>query len=78
MKFHWESTDIRAGRKYSRPTIKEIWMVGYLSNVHDDRRYVSISMSDGMVTVPYSAEELATTLTDGRYVPIEFLNQEKT
>ncbi len=73
MKFQWETLDIKAARKYSRAGIKEVWMIGYLSNVHEDRRYVSVSMSDGMVTVPYSAEELAVNLTEGRYVPIEFL-----
>jgi hypothetical protein len=70
----WEAEDIRPGRRYSKQHIKEIWLIGYRADADDyEARYVSVSESDGMVTKPYTKEELAAILSEGGYVPINFL-----
>lgn len=70
MKIVWEESDIVVGTKYGRPDIKEIWMIGYIASEASSSNRVSISMSDGMVTLPSSPDAMAHMLTAGRYVPI--------
>ena len=74
MKFIWEPDDIKVGRKYSRPDITEIWLIGYIPSVDSTGpRYVSISMEDGMVTGGLTANVLSAGLTRNNYVPVEFI-----
>lgn len=72
MKFIWETGDIYAGRKYSKPNILENWMIGYMS-AGKGQQYVSVSMSDGLVTAPSSKERLAEILNYEGYIPLEFI-----
>jgi hypothetical protein len=75
MKFQWESKDIKPGRKFGRVGIDEIWMIGYLVEA-GYTRYVSVSMSDGMVATPScNKENMASFLTENRYEPIEFMEK---
>ena len=75
MKVIWESADIVAGRRYSREGLNDTWLIGYLSNETTEKRYVSISMSDGLVTLPKTKETLAYELTENGYVPVELLGK---
>ena len=70
MKYQWTADDIIVGRRYSTPGIREEWMIGYLSGVLGPAKYVSISLSDGMVTSPNTREELAKMLTEYGYSPV--------
>jgi hypothetical protein len=72
MKFVWEDSDIVVGSRYSREGVREVWMIGYLPAL-DERRYVSISLSDGMVTHPLYKHEMALSLTGQEYVPEKYL-----
>ena len=75
MKFIWEASDIKPGRKYGRADISERWMIGYLGALGGDKpRYVSVSTIDGMVTDASGREELARELTEHGYVPAEYLD----
>lgn len=76
MKVEWEESDIKPGRRYGRPKTAELWIIGFLAGANSDIRYVSISLSDGMVTKPASLAGLAATLTEGGYQPEELLPKE--
>lgn len=71
MKVIWEPDDIKPGKRYSKPGIGEEWIIGYLSDAHPSNktRYVSVSLSDGLVTEPLSKEDMARALTDQGYLP---------
>ena len=74
MKFIWEESDVLVGRKYSRPDISEVWMIGYRAELgHDDARLVSVSLSDGMVTMALTREEMVDMLNQNSYIPAEFI-----
>lgn len=75
MKVIWEAQDIRPGRKYGKPSHSEEWMIGFLSFVDGPQKYVSISMVDGMITPPMGELELAKSLTESGYVPVEILGR---
>lgn len=74
MKVEWEESDIVTGRKYSKKGISEIWMIGHVTHLFGAGKYVSVSLSDGMVTDVFTKEDLAKDLTEGEYVPLELLN----
>lgn len=73
MMFVWESADIKPGRKYSKEGIGETWLIGYRAEISTGRRYVSVSLNDGLVTEPKTQKELAAELSEHGYVPAEFL-----
>lgn len=73
MKFIWEPEDVRTGRTYSRRDIGETWLIGYLPHEESSAHFVSVSMSDGLVTLPKTRDALAQTLTSEGYVPSEIL-----
>lgn len=73
MKVQWEEKDIVAGRRYSREGLRETWQIGYLSGDLSEARYVSISMVDGMVTLPLTKAQMAENLTEHGYLPVELL-----
>ena len=74
MKVIWEPEDIVPGRKYGKPGIQEVWMIGYVAGADTWVRYTSISLADGMVlSGSCSAEALASKINDGGYIPIELI-----
>lgn len=73
MKFVWEESDIKPGRVYSKVGITEQWIIGYVPGLDSKSNRVHISLSDGMVLPPQTAEALAADLTEGGYVPLEYL-----
>jgi len=74
MKVIWGAEDIKPGRRYSKHGIEETWMIGYISAVDGPVRYVSVSDQDGMVTEPSTKEDLARSLTEHDYLPMELLD----
>lgn len=73
MKFIWEAKDITPGRRYSKGSINEKWIIGYLLHCNMEDKYVSISDQDFMVTKGHTKEELAKILTENEYMPVELL-----
>lgn len=74
MKFVWEEKDIIPGLQYGRPGMKETWIIGYHPNpAEEHRKWASTSLSDGMITVPYSTQEMAALLTRNEYVPLKLM-----
>lgn len=73
MKVTWEAEDITPGRRYSKPGIGEKWIIGYISDMNGQTRYVSVSEHDGMVTEPRTKERLAQVFTENGYMPVELL-----
>lgn len=71
MKVIWEEQDIIVGRKFKLPSANETWIIGHIPSRVGKEKYVTISLCDGMVTTPISAEWMASILTDGGYLPIE-------
>lgn len=74
MKVEWEPDDIIPGRRYGRNGLNEVWLIGYLAEANAPRKFVSISMFDGLVTRALTCEELAAELTHAGYVPVEILD----
>lgn len=70
MKIVWEAKDIKVGMLYSKPGIREKWMIGYRYDSKGDRQIVSISMDDGFVTHSTTEEDLARLLTIEGYWPL--------
>ena len=79
MKFIWEESDIRGGRKYGRDDLSEHWMIGYrpspVASVGNE--YFSVSMNDGMITVPMDKAAMARELTLLEFVPLVYLQAGK-
>lgn len=80
MKYIWEESDIEVGRYfYLKSHMKNIdslagstYKIGYLQieNGHvDDKRYVSIAITDGMVWGPFTKSEFAEMLNKYSYIP---------
>jgi len=76
MKVTWEAADITVGRRYSKPDLNEVWMIGYVPGESADTRFVSISTSDGMVTEMKTRARLADDLTKAGYIPYELLGRD--
>lgn len=76
MKVEWEESDIKPGRRYGKPLTAERWVIGFLAGSGNNARFVSISLSDGMVTKPSTLAGLAATLNEGGYQPEELLPKE--
>ena len=70
MKVIWEAEDIRPGRQYKMPGTKEVWMIGYEAD-RDKGMYVSVSLSDGMVSYEEKAVDFAESLNVAGYMPME-------
>lgn len=68
MRYEWEANDIQPGVRYTRKDISEVHMFGYMA-AREDRLLVSISLDDGMVQPPQTADEWAAMLTRARYEP---------
>jgi hypothetical protein len=69
MRITWEEKDIRAGLRYGKSSIRERWIIGYIASSTQEKRWVSVSLMDGMVTPAHSQHELAISLTESGYVP---------
>lgn len=84
MKFIWEAEDIKPGRYYYRNDKGHGADLGYLASVthkigfsteakgdgDGDRRYVAISMTDGLVCPCQTKQEFAEMLNEGKYIPL--------
>lgn len=84
MKCIWEEEDINAGQRYAKNEKTEVLIIGYLSlkpgqqseeDEKAERHTVGISTVDGMVTCLSTKQELAQILTEGKYLPIEWINR---
>jgi hypothetical protein len=77
MKVIWEESDIFAGRRYTKLGTTEIWLIGYRVDItapkNAAKRYIQISLSDGMCCAEGTAAQLAPALTEQGYIPIELV-----
>lgn len=74
MKVTWEEKDIICGRTLGKEGLNEQWLIGYrVTPPGDYKRYVTISLSDGLVSDPSTKEHLAGMLTDHGYLPKELM-----
>lgn len=70
----WEAKDIKAGRRVKKPGTREAWMIGYhATGCNGAGKYTLVSLNDGMVCPPQTAEQLAETLNLGGELPEELL-----
>lgn len=74
MKIVWEAKDIKVGLLYSKPGIREKWMIGYQYDEQGDRQIVSISMDDGFVTLSTTEDDLARLLNVEGYWPMSLID----
>ena len=77
MKFIWEEEDIRAGRMFSKPGNVEAQIIGYHVGSHEEDKWASVSLVDGMISTPTNRAIMATALTENGYIPVEFMGREK-
>lgn len=73
MRVIWDEDDVKVGRVYGKSGIKEQWLIGYRADLSGDARYVSVSTSDGMVTIPRTKRGMAENLSRNGYSPVEYL-----
>ena len=73
MKVIWEEDDIIVGRKFMKKGTSEIWIIGYTAFTNGEK-YVTVSLSDGMVTEAINADTMAKRLTQSNYLPIELFD----
>ncbi len=71
---NWHKSDIRGGLIIGRPNLNERWVIGFLAQINDECKYVTVSCVDGMVTKMRTKEELALMLTKDKYIPAELLD----
>lgn len=80
MKYIWEESDIEVGRYfYLANNSKNVdslagstYKIGFLQIENgpiDEKRYVSISIADGMVWGPFDKSEFAEMLNKNSYIP---------
>jgi hypothetical protein len=63
MKIEWQPEDITPGRIVGKPDRIERWMIGYLADpATPERKYVLVSLADGMVQPPCTADMMAVDL----------------
>ena len=74
MKIEWQPEDIQAGRRVGHPERIEQWIIGYMGAAKSDEpRWVLVSLSDGMVMVPITKEELCAKLNTMGDLPLELV-----
>ena len=79
MKAIWEEDDIIAGRRYTIPETNEVWLIGYRVDIEPQdqpkgpKKFVQISLNDGMCCCEATAADIARTLTYQGYLPLEFI-----
>jgi hypothetical protein len=75
VKVQWEANDITPGRILGKRGRSERWMIGYEAMPDDaSRRHVLISLSDGLVSPPATAEMMAVDLNKSGEIPLELLD----
>jgi len=72
MRCIWDPRDIKPGRIIGKPDRTERWMIGYIAD-RGTNRYVLVSLSDGLVTLPVPPDMLASQLTKEGELPSELL-----
>lgn len=70
MKVEWEAEDIVMGRRVTRYRGDEVYMLGYQGFL-GPKRYVLVSLSDGMTSECYTRVQLAEQLNSGGLKPLE-------
>jgi hypothetical protein len=79
MKIEWQAEDVQAGRRIGHPDHLEQQIIGYLGNMRsDEARWALVSLSDGMIMIPVTREELAAKLNAMGNLPIEMLPFDKS
>jgi hypothetical protein len=75
MKIEWQAEDIVAGRRIAHPGCSEQSLIGFVAAEHrsDHQAFVLISLSDGMVQPPMTAQAVADQLNRNGDMPIEFV-----
>ena len=73
MKCIWDEADIKCGQVVGKANKSERVTLGFLSNVFNSERFVTVSSLDGMVSNPMTKKELADSLTRYEYLPVELL-----
>lgn len=75
MKVEWIAEDIKPGRHVGKKDRNETWMIGYKADTKENEaRYSLVSLSDGMITTPITAEAMAQMLNKCGDLPIELLD----
>ncbi len=83
MKYTWTPDDIIAGRfvcanwtpkrsldQYPADNPTWVYKLGFLAGEDSPKRYVMVSMCDGMIPLAYTKEELAGHLTETDMIPM--------
>jgi hypothetical protein len=73
MKVTWEEHDIQPGQQIGKESIRERQMIGFLAAEHSEKRFVIVSLSDGMTQPPMGRKELSIWLTEGGWLPASVL-----
>lgn len=68
MKYTWEKTDIKGGRKLRRVT-NEPFMIGYIVGENSDAKYVLIDLRDGAVMRTQTKTQMAENLNAQGFSP---------
>ena len=76
MKIIWENSDFNTevslcGVVVNSGEETEHHMIGYMGGAFDsEAKYVLVSLRDGMVQGPWTVNEMAKELNDGKYLPV--------
>lgn len=73
MRVSWEEADVTPGRQVGKATIRERLLIGFLAAEHGEKRFVVVSLADGMTQPAMTRGELATWLTEGGWMPATLL-----
>ena len=73
MRITWEEGDVQPGKQIGKPTIRERLLIGFLAAEVGEKRFVVVSMSDGMTQPAMKRGELAAWLTEGGWSPAVLL-----
>lgn len=73
MRVSWEEADVKPGQQVGKATIRERLLIGFLAAEAGDKRFVVVSLSDGMTQPAMKRGELATWLTEGGWMPASLL-----
>lgn len=77
MKFGWEASDIKIGRRVGNPGRQERWIIAYDPSSRSMARYAMVSLNDGMIaSKDHTREQLASQLAATGEWPEEMLEPE--
>ncbi len=73
MRVSWEESDVKCGQQVGKATIRERLLIGFLAAEAGEKRFVVVSLSDGMTQPAMKRSELAAWLTEGGWMPAALL-----